>query len=144
MYSTRVAVTVFLLRGDHIAGLGSGGGVWSALEADSPLLPPSTIPGATRRRRICTLMKYDEPSSTFCQIEYLAIDIDLRFYVGAAKVISKLRNSETIQVPFRYESFVLQGSQRRIAARTLAFAVRQGLNRNGCCFDTNPSWLQGS
>jgi hypothetical protein len=89
-------------------------------------------------------MRYDEPSLTFCQIEYLAADIDLRFYVGAAKVMSKLRNSETIQVPFRYESFGLQRSQRRIVARTLAFAVRQGLKRHGCCFDTNPPWLQGS
>jgi hypothetical protein len=75
-------------------------------------------------------MKYNEPSPTFCQIEYLAVDIDLRFYVRAAKVISKLRNSETTQVPFRYETFVLQGSQRRIVARTLAFAVRQGLKRS--------------
>jgi hypothetical protein len=130
VYSTRVAITVFLLLRDHVAGLGSGCGVWSALEAESPLLPSSTIPGAARRRRICTLMKYNEPSPTFCQIEYLAVDIDLRFYVRAAKVISKLRNSETTQVPFRYETFVLQGSQRRIVARTLAFAVRQGLKRS--------------
>jgi hypothetical protein len=89
-------------------------------------------------------MKYDEPSPTFCQIEYLAVDIDLRLYVGAAKMISKLRNSETKQMPFRYESSVLQGSQRRIVARTHVFAVRQGLKRHGCCFDINPSWLQGS
>jgi hypothetical protein len=70
-------------------------------------------------------MEYDKTSPNCCQIEYLSVDIDLRFYVGAAKVISKLRNSETTQVLFRYKSFVLQGSQGRIVARILAsFAVR--------------------